>query len=341
MGAFLFARFGRALLARHVASTARSPAGPPVRSSLRSTAHVRGDFAVSVAFLELLLPTLVLLFRRAASRSPRPPSTNPRMLEDDAGTQPSVSQVLEVLRRHRNLVIAWCVLCAAVVVVVVLLRGPSFTARTSFIPQSRRNSSLAAGVAAQLGFALPGQDQTQSPNFYSDLAASDLVLQAVADSGAVDAARRRVSLADFFDVSKDAPAVTRARIVNVLRSRLSTNVVQKTGLVELSMRTKDPAVSASLLQQILGELERFNQGSRRSQASAERRFTERRFDEVRAELNTAEQRLVSFLEAHLRLRELSAAAIRERPAAARRPAQAAGLPDAVAGRRAGSHRRGS
>lgn len=218
------------------------------------------------------------------------------MLEDDAGTQPSVSQVLEVLRRHRNLVIAWCVLCAAVVVVVVLLRGPSFTARTSFIPQSRRNSSLAAGVAAQLGFALPGQDQTQSPNFYSDLAASDLVLQAVADSGAVDAARRRVSLADFFDVSKDAPAVTRARIVNVLRSRLSTNVVQKTGLVELSMRTKDPAVSASLLQQILGELERFNQGSRRSQASAERRFTERRFDEVRAELNTAEQRLVSFLE---------------------------------------------
>jgi uncharacterized protein involved in exopolysaccharide biosynthesis len=218
------------------------------------------------------------------------------MLEDDVGMQPSVTQVLGVLRRHRTLVLAWCALCVAVVAIVVLLRGPSFTARTSFIPQSRRNSSLAAGVAAQLGFALPGQDQTQSPNFYADLALSNLVLEAVADSGVVDASGHHVSLADFFDVSKDAPPVTRARTVNILRSRLSSNVVQKTGLVELAMRTRDPAVSASLLQQVLRELERFNQGSRRSQASAERRFTERRFDEVRAELNAAEQRLVSFLE---------------------------------------------
>jgi uncharacterized protein involved in exopolysaccharide biosynthesis len=218
------------------------------------------------------------------------------MLEEDVGYQPSVAQVLDLLRRRRRLVLAWCALCTATVLAVVLLRGPSYTARTSFIPQSRRNASLAAGVAAQLGFALPGQDQTQSPNFYSDLASSDLVLGAIADSGAADASHRRVSLAQFFDVSEDRPAVTRARVIALLRSRLSANVVQKTGLVELGMKTRDPAVSASLLQQILTELERFNQGARRSQAAAERRFTERRFDEVRGELNAAEQRLVSFLE---------------------------------------------
>jgi len=218
------------------------------------------------------------------------------ILEDDPGPQPTVGEVLALFRRHRMLVVAWCALCALVIVVVTLLRGPSFTARTSFIPQSRRNSSLAAGVAAQLGFALPGQDQTQSPNFYSDLASSDLVLGAVADSGVVDGSRHRVSLARFFDVNEKTPAVTRARVITKLRGRMSANVVQKTGLVELGMRTTDPAISAAVLEAILGELERFNQGSRRSQAAAERRFTERRFDEVRGELNAAEQRLVSFLE---------------------------------------------
>jgi uncharacterized protein involved in exopolysaccharide biosynthesis len=184
----------------------------------------------------------------------------------------------------------------AATLAIILIRGPSFTSRASFIPQSRRNASLAAGFAAQLGVALPGQDQTQSPNFYADLATSNLVLGAVADSGVPDARRRVVSLASFFEIQDDAPAITRARVISQLRSRVGTNVVQKTGLVELSVSTKDPTVSAAILQRIVGELERFNQGARRSQASAERRFTERRFDEVRSELNTAEERLVSFLQ---------------------------------------------
>jgi uncharacterized protein involved in exopolysaccharide biosynthesis len=219
------------------------------------------------------------------------------MLEDDHASQPSLGRVFALLQRHRLAVVVWCALCALTVLVVTLLRGPTFTAHTSFVPQSRRNSSLASGFAAQLGVVLPGQDQTQSPNFYADLASSNLVLGAVADSGALGASQRKVSLAEFFNVSRDdSPAVTRARIITKLRSRLSTNVVLKTGLVELTVKTKDASVSASILQHILGELEIFNQGARRTQASAERRFTERRFDEVRSELNAAEQRLVSFLE---------------------------------------------
>jgi oligosaccharide repeat unit polymerase len=62
IGAFVFARIGRTLLVRHSAAPL-----DPYRVLLYAlfvamTAHyVRGDFAVSVAFLELLLPMLVLL----------------------------------------------------------------------------------------------------------------------------------------------------------------------------------------------------------------------------------------------------------------------------------------
>lgn len=218
------------------------------------------------------------------------------MLEDDHASQPSLERVLALLLRHRVQVVVWCAFCALALVAFTLFRGPTYTAHTSFVPQSRRNSSLASGFAAQLGVVLPGQDQTQSPNFYADLAGSNLVLGAVADSS-VPGASGKMSLRDFFKLSRDdSPAVTRARIITKLRARLSSNVVLKTGLVELNVKTKDAAVSAAILQDILGELERFNQGARRTQASAERRFTERRFDEVRGELNAAELRLVSFLE---------------------------------------------
>jgi len=63
IGAFLFARIGRALLARHTAAPQDPQRVLVYTLFVAMTAHyVRGDFAVSVAFLELLLPTLILLY---------------------------------------------------------------------------------------------------------------------------------------------------------------------------------------------------------------------------------------------------------------------------------------
>ena len=62
VGAFLFARFGRRLLARHAAAPLDPRRVLLYALFVAMAAHyIRGDFAVTVALLELLLPTVVLL----------------------------------------------------------------------------------------------------------------------------------------------------------------------------------------------------------------------------------------------------------------------------------------
>jgi hypothetical protein len=62
LGAFLFARVGRRLLARHTAAPLDPRRVLLYALFVAMVAHyVRGDFAVTVALLELLLPTAVML----------------------------------------------------------------------------------------------------------------------------------------------------------------------------------------------------------------------------------------------------------------------------------------
>ena len=80
IGAFAFARVGRRLLARHVAAPLDPTRVLVYALFVAMTAHyVRGDFAVTVALLELLLPTLVLLTfctRRVPRALPHPARTD-------------------------------------------------------------------------------------------------------------------------------------------------------------------------------------------------------------------------------------------------------------------------
>jgi hypothetical protein len=79
LGGFFFARFGRRLLARHVAAPLDPRRVCLYALFVAMAAHyIRGDFAVTVALLELLLPTLVLLHfgtRRIPNAVVSPPPT--------------------------------------------------------------------------------------------------------------------------------------------------------------------------------------------------------------------------------------------------------------------------
>jgi len=79
LGAFLFARLGRRLLARHAAAPLDPRRVLLYALFVAMAAHyIRGDFAVTVGLLELLLPTLVLLHfgtRRVPTTAVSSPST--------------------------------------------------------------------------------------------------------------------------------------------------------------------------------------------------------------------------------------------------------------------------
>jgi hypothetical protein len=182
---------------------------------------------------------------------------------------------------------------------VVFARPRSWTAQLSFAPQTRRTVSSPAGLsslAAQFGVAVPGSDPSQSPQFYSALITGQTIMGALVDS-TVPGPSGAVRLATILgqDIGGTDSTVERERAIRALRLRVGVAADTKTGVVSVSVRMPSPKAAAHVGELLLRQLEEFNVSSRRTQARAERAFTEERIKATARELDVAERAMQDFL----------------------------------------------
>ena len=206
--------------------------------------------------------------------------------------------LLAIALRGRQ-ILAWGVLLGMLLSLsVVLLTRRMYTSTASFTPQTRRAASNLSGLAASIGFALPTDQGTQSPAFYADLIQTRDILGHLVDSSYVisDGGKRHsITLPEVYRVREKNAAARRDATIRALTEHLNSTAIQKTGLVRFSITSPDPDLSQQLARHLLNEVEYFNLQTRRSQAVAERVFTEQRLAEASAELRAAEDALQSFL----------------------------------------------
>jgi uncharacterized protein involved in exopolysaccharide biosynthesis len=209
-------------------------------------------------------------------------------------------ELLTLLLERRRFIVGVSVMLAAIVAFTSLLLPRTWESAGAFTPQtSSSNLGRFAGLAAQLGVALPGQDAGQQPSFYVELLQSNAVLRLVVDSPMVVAGRespRTIVLRDLLGGGNPDPSVRSELAVEALRRRLSVGSTLKTGVVSMSVRTRDPDLSQAIAARLLAEVERFNLQTRQSQARQERRFLEGRLAEARDSLRSAEDALQGFLQ---------------------------------------------
>jgi len=176
----------------------------------------------------------------------------------------------------------------------------TYTARSTFMPQTRKQSSSLSGIAAQFGLAMPTTEASQSPAFYADLVQSRGLLGSVVDTPfeyeTEDGTKVKGTLTDFYKSKGKSPALRRDAAIRRLADDVDATTVQKTGVVDLSVTVTQPALAVQINQRLLELLNEFNLKSRQSQAGEERRFTERRLSEVKQDLRAAEDRLQQFLQ---------------------------------------------
>src|SRR2546422_4915569 len=92
----------------------------------------------------------------------------------------SLVRLLSLALHYRRLVLLLPLASGLAFLLWAGLRPRTFTSSASFIPQSRRLvPSGAAGLAAQLGFAVPGDGSGDSPAFYVDLLQTQDILRQV------------------------------------------------------------------------------------------------------------------------------------------------------------------
>jgi uncharacterized protein involved in exopolysaccharide biosynthesis len=206
-----------------------------------------------------------------------------------------------VLIGNIGLILAISLLGVLLVSAWVLLKDRTYTASASFVPQTRSQTSNLAGLASQIGLRVPTADAGDSPDFYAELLRTREVLQPViVEPYSIEqgSGNRSVALAQILDVTGDTDAEREYETLRELRRRLGTNVNQRTGVISFSITAPSAPLAYEIATRLINELNRFNLERRRSQASAEREFTQARLGEARVALRRAEDELQRFLQQH-------------------------------------------
>lgn len=218
----------------------------------------------------------------------------------DAGGTREVSLVslLTMLLRRRALIV-WCSLLTAVLFTGLALIGDrTWTTVVSFFPQGKKSGGNLSALAAQFGVpAIGAADANESPAFYADLVKSRTILGTMVDSGVtVGPGGTRVDLATEYKIKQTDAALRRDLTTRKLTGAIQVSTSAKTGVVTMRVSSRSAPLSTAISERLLALLTRFNQDTRRGQASAERKFTEARLAVVRADLRRAEDALQNFLQ---------------------------------------------
>src|SRR5438128_1203269 len=94
----------------------------------------------------------------------------------------SILGLTNVVLRNRRIVLGATILVALIAILRAGLAPRVYASSASFIPAGRKAPSPAAGIAAQFGISVPGNDAQQSPDFYVALLHSRTVQDVVLDS---------------------------------------------------------------------------------------------------------------------------------------------------------------
>ncbi|HJQ10038.1 MAG TPA: hypothetical protein VJ840_03330 [Gemmatimonadaceae bacterium] len=202
------------------------------------------------------------------------------------------------LLRSRWRIVRFVIAGMVVATLALWLSAPSYTATASFIPQGNDASkSGLATLAGQFGVSIPAGDQSLSPDFYSQLVRSRVLLERIARDTLVVAEKggRRMLLADLLGISDKSARRREERVVGRLQEIVGASVAASTGLVNVRATTRWPSVSLAIVNGLVLGVNSFDQTTRQSQATAERRFVEERLAVARSELRAAEDRLEFFL----------------------------------------------
>ena len=230
----------------------------------------------------------------APGRSPRDP------LARQAAEDTSLLGFVNVLLKHRRLILG-CALLATLIFVASALSEPrSYTTRVLFTARGARAGAL-AGIAAQYGLTIVGADPSQSIEFYEELLRSNEVLRAVA-SQQYEVRKGKKVVRGTLPVIYGIRAGSREAEIDLaaveLRDQVTTTSTRRTGVVTYYVSSPYPALTQQLARNIVTQLDYYNTTRRRSQVTAERTFIEERLADSRAALARAEERLRSFRDAN-------------------------------------------
>lgn len=208
--------------------------------------------------------------------------------------------LVNVLLYHRWFIGSLAAAGAVIGLLAGLLSTRVFVSSATFLPQASDGSLAGLALAAsQFGVRLPNtQNSGWGPPVYVELLRSRVLLQPIAQDTLTvpEKEGEKVAVVDLLKVKEPNPSLRLDKTILALRRVIQSQESKALNGVQLTVTTPWPSVSASIAQRLVDGVSRFNLETRKSQASAERRFVEARVQEVERSLREAEDRLQLFMQ---------------------------------------------
>ena len=208
-----------------------------------------------------------------------------------------------VILQSRRRIVVLAIVLGVFGLLTGLFSPRQYTSTATILPQASDGSQSGSLIAAasQFGLRVPTGGSGGSvwgTAVYVELLNSRSLLEPIVRDSLVvsEDAGRKKALLDVLDANGPTASLRVNDGVGKLLHAMSVTELRSLGGVKIKVTTQWPSVSQAVARRLIDALNRFNLQTRRSQASAERRFVEARALEAEISLRDAEEKLAASME---------------------------------------------
>ncbi len=239
-------------------------------------------------------------------------ATEPLVPDTGATLQLSTLGLLEIIARHFRTLVVVPLGVAAVAVLYVVIAGRTYRADSSFTPEASGGAmQRVAGLAAQFGVSLGGNNPSESVDFYSELIRSRSILEQVAKQRYVYRpaglfAGHDSVVGTLVEVYHSGGRNELERLngaIHTVSANLAVKPAPRSNIVRVSVIAPSVELAERINANLLQAVSDFNVAKRQTRAAAERSFVAERLRLAQAEQQSAESALEGFLRSNRRYQD--------------------------------------
>lgn len=209
----------------------------------------------------------------------------------------SMIDIVFIFWSEKNFVVKVTGVVTLIAVIVSLLLPNYYKSTATLLPNNTSGSGGFSGIselASLAGVNLGNDDQEK---LYPLIINSEAVLKNVIYSMYTpNGSTSSVNLITFWDIDQESPNLAYEAALKTMRDALNVSLDLRANTISVSIETKDPQVSADILNNIVTELDFFMKSKKVTFASEQRRWISTRLTEVEQDLKKSENALKNFRE---------------------------------------------
>lgn len=225
---------------------------------------------------------------------------------ETASEQPSINyeELFSLLWGSRKLIGIITASATVAAIIVSLLLSPYYKSTVVILPEVSQSKLASLGGLSDLA-SLAGVNvggEASPAKLYPAIVTSEAVLRNVIyQKYRTNSFPDSVNLIQFWDIDEDKPQLAYETMLKTLRDELEVSLEAKTNVLTISLLTKEPQLTADILNTITHELDIFMRTKRTTNASEQRKWVEGRLREIKVDLENSENALRDFREKNRRV----------------------------------------